>query len=382
KSERAESAAAVEAVRRLALAHPEITFVVATGDRTPLTYPAAATGNDLRERVRQVLGREFAENAVEVTAEREGVRLAGFAGLPTLNRANSRLQYMFVNGRPVQDRLLSGAVRGAYADVLARDRHPLLVLFIDVDPHEVDVNVHPAKAEVRFRDPGLVRGLVVGALKQALAGAGHRASSTIGQATMSAVRPTAATAAIFSPPSRHGGFNEAAAMYHAPLQPVSDQPLPGFAEPSAEGTPHAGIPDDDAASHPLGAARAQVHENYIIAQTDDGIVIVDQHAAHERLVYERLKRMHGAAGIPRQALLVPEVVELDDHEAETIAAHADRLAELGLAIESFGPGAVLVRETPAILGTTDVHGLVRDLAAELTDLDGAEGLADRLDGVL
>jgi DNA mismatch repair protein MutL len=299
------------------------------------------------------------------------------------------MQYLFVNGRPVKDRLLIGAVRGAYADFLSRDRHPLVALFLDIDPHAVDVNVHPAKAEVRFRDSGLVRGLIVGALKHTLAAAGHRASTTVATAALGAIRGAGGL------PERRGGaygfgggyrpsgfvspgMAEQAAAYQAPFATALD--LPPAARAGAEGEP--GI-DMDVISddYPLGAARAQLHGTYVVAQTTDGFVIVDQHAAHERLVYERMKKALAADGVKRQGLLIPEIVELDESAVQRLAGRADELAELGLVVESFGPGAVAVREVPAMLGTVDAAALVRDLADELAELGEAFSLKEKLEDV-
>ncbi len=378
KGERAEQMACVDAVERLAMAHPGVAFrVLAEGDRRLVDLPAAP--GDLFQarlaRLAAILGRDFGANAVPVSAEREGIRLSGHAGVPTFHRATSQHQYLFVNGRPVRDKLLYGAVRGAYQDFLARDRHPVVALFLDLAPSDVDVNVHPAKAEVRFRDAGLVRGLIVGALKHALAEAGHRASTTVAEAALGAFRPGAA------PPSGAGssfvphGLAEAAATYFAAPRSAEALPLPGLAAPSA---PVAQAADAPLPDFPLGVARAQLHETYIVAQTKDGVVIVDQHAAHERLVYERIKAMLANGGVARQGLLLPEVIELEPAAVECLAARAGELAELGLELERFGAGAVVVRAVPALLGETDAAGLVRDLADELAELGDAPALKERL----
>jgi DNA mismatch repair protein MutL len=345
------------------------------------------------------MGREFADNALPIAAEREGLRLTGFIGLPTLNKATAARQFLFVNGRPVRDRLLQGAVRGAYQDFLARDRHPLVALFLDLPADELDVNVHPAKAEVRFRDPGLVRGLIVSAAKHALAAAGHRASTTVAAAAFGSLRPgSVPQVPLWSPTARSSspgwssppwsggqvprGLAEAAAAVYAPLA--------GFDRPQARevGSGDAALasaPDGSAASaptsYPLGAARAQLHDTYIVAQTADGIVIVDQHAAHERLVYERMKQALGQGAVQRQGLLIPEVVELERAGADRLVARAGELAELGLVLEPFGQGAVVVREVPAMLGEVDVKGLVRDLADEIAEYGAALGLKERLEEV-
>ena len=383
KAERTERGHAIDAVNRLAMAHPGIAFRLGDGERTYLDYPAS--GGDLPgarlERLGAIMGRDFAANALAIEAEREGLVLTGYAGVPTLNRGTARAQYLFVNARPVRDRLLNGAVRGAYADFLARDRHPLIALFLEVPPESVDINVHPAKAEVRFREPGLVRGLIVGALKHALAGAGHRASTTVADYALGALKPAGGTA-----PYRHHagaaprGLAEAAARYQAPAQEPYGAVLPGLGAPTAA-MAAADEPGEAGEDFPLGAARAQLHETYIIAQTKDGIVIVDQHAAHERLVYERMKKALANGGVARQGLLMPEVVELDEAGASRLAARAEDLAELGLTLEAFGPGAVVVRETPALLGEVDVQGLVRDLADELAELGDAFSLKEKLEDV-
>jgi DNA mismatch repair protein MutL len=330
------------------------------------------------------MGREFSDNALELDQEREGVRLTGFAGLPTYNRGNAAHQYLFVNGRPVRDRLLQGALRAAYADFLARDRHPLAAHYVELDPGLVDVNVHPAKAEVRFRDPGLVRGLIIGALRHALASAGHRAATTVAGAALGGFRPEG-----WTPPPSAAGFSAWRSGGWTPsASAAAPAILPGLAEVSARAEPAwepphtaeaAGpAPVVDPLDFPLGAARAQVHETYIVAQTRDGMVIVDQHAAHERLVYERMKAEMADGGVARQALLLPEVIELDPAEAERVAARADELAALGLVVEPFGPGAILVREVPALLGETDAAGLVRDIADDLAENGQALALKERL----
>ncbi len=398
KSPRTELAHAVEVVERLAMAHPEIAFVLQDESRTVLRLAAAAPdlvqsadaqrATARLERLAAVMGRDFADNALPLAAERGGHRLSGHAGLPTLNRATSTQQFLFVNGRPVRDRLLQGAVRGAYQDFLARDRHPMVALFLDVPPSEVDVNVHPAKAEVRFRDAALVRGLIVGAIRQALGAAGHRAATTVAEAALGSFRPGVDAAQPAHPMpavswrgSGRGiprGFAERAAAAWAPLDAPGGAALATLAPAAPEG---ADGEAEAAAAYPLGAARAQLHGTYIVAQTEDGIVIVDQHAAHERLVYERMKEALSAQGVARQGLLIPEVVELDEPSAERLAARAPELAELGLVLEPFGSGAVVVREVPALLGPTDVQGLVRDLADELAELGEALSLKERLEEV-
>jgi len=379
KSPRAERDAAVDAVERLAMAYPGIAFTM-TGDddKVLLRLPSARRelGGDIvserRERLAAILGREFAGEALAIEAEREELRLTGLAGLPTLNRPTARGQYLFVNGRPVRDRLLLGAVRGAYQDFLARDRHPMVVLFLECPETEVDVNVHPAKAEVRFRAADRVRGLIVAALRNALSGAGHLASPSVSVGALAALRPgsgrpSSGSASFFAaqpprqPEFRQGLAEETVALY-APPQAAAETP------PIAE----------ELAQYPLGAALAQLHGTYVVAQTETGIVIVDQHAAHERLVYERMKAALERDGVKRQVLLLPEVVELDAADVDRLVQRAAELAELGLILEGFGPGAVILREVPALLGEADLKGLIRDLADELADLGQALSLREKL----
>jgi DNA mismatch repair protein MutL len=389
KATRTELDHAADILNRLAMAYPEIAVTLFDDTRAVLRYAPSA---DLLEdaaaarlaRLAQVMGRDFADNALAIDTQRESVRLSGYIGLPTLNRATASHQYLFVNGRPVRDRLLQGAVRGAYQDFLARDRHPLVALFVELPAEEVDVNVHPTKAEVRFRDPGLVRGLIVGSAKHALAEAGHRASTTVSLAALGSFRPGERPSAANSwrpPGSAPRGFGENAAALYQPFDLPSVDPrtteFPGLqtpsAPPAADGAP--------AGAHPLGAARAQLHETYIIAQTADGLVIVDQHAAHERLVYERMKKALAEKGIARQALLIPVIVELDEAAAQRIAGRRGELEELGLVVEPFGPGAIVVREVPALLGATDAAGLIRDLADELAEFGQALSLKERLEEI-
>jgi DNA mismatch repair protein MutL len=367
KTPRTERDLAVDSVRRLAMAYPGIAFTVIGDDERLLLRLAAAGGSEpaiaRRARLAALLGRDFAENSVEIDAERGGFRLTGLIGLPTLNRAAPRDQYLVVNGRPVRDKLLVGAVRGAYQDVLARDRHPMVALFLDGPADEIDVNVHPAKAEVRFRDAALVRGLIVGALRNALGAAGHRASTTVADAALAAFRPgagsTSAPRFAFPPPTPSLALAESANNF---LRPVEEA-----AAPTTEAR--------------LGSARVQLHGTYILAETPTGIVLVDQHAAHERLVYEKMKDALAARGVARQALLLPEVVELDENGAARLAGRAEELAEFGLLLEPFGPGAVVVREVPALLTGLDVAALVRDLADELAEWGDTLALRERIETV-
>jgi DNA mismatch repair protein MutL len=360
-------------VERLAMAYPEVEVTLVVDGRRALQLPVEL--GDPRARVDQIMGREFAANALVIEAERDGVRLLGFAGLPTASPKTARFQHLFVNRRPVLDRLLKSALRAAYGDLLFHDRHPMAALFLELAPERVDVNVHPAKAEVRFREPGLVRGLVIGALRQALLAAGGRTSTTLGEAALGAFRPTAdlpwgrAGAANGGHPGP--GLAETATRYHAPS---------GFElGPPATRDDGADAPEDGALErHPLGAARAQLHDAYILAQTTDGLVLVDQHAAHERLVYERMKAELSANGVARQGLLLPEVVELDPAAIERLEDRRTELAELGLVLERFGAEAVLVREIPALLGNPDVARLIRDLADDLAAIEQALSLRDAL----
>ena len=417
RTDRAEAQAISDVVKRLAMAEPFTGFTLTDmsgGDGGRAIFRADAETGDmfdaLHGRLARVLGSEFAENALRIDAEREGLHMTGYAALPTYSRGSAVQQYFFVNGRPVRDKLLIGALRGAYCDFLSRDRHPAVALFLDCDPHQVDVNVHPAKSEVRFRDGGLARGLIVSGLRHALAEAGHRASTTVAGATLGAMRPERPGGAPVYQMQRpsakaRGAAYQAQAPGFAEMAPGSAHTTPGFAETAAvyarvealddtgseeSAVPQAGSVPDTAPNDPpvvqetfpLGAARGQLHENYIIAQTADGIVIVDQHAAHERLVYEKLKTQMAAHGVAAQALLIPEIVDLSEEDAAQLLAVADDLRRLGLSLEPFGGGAVAVRETPAILGAVNAEALVRDILDELTDLERSSSLQDRIEAIL
>ncbi|HEX9857150.1 MAG TPA: DNA mismatch repair endonuclease MutL, partial [Paracoccaceae bacterium] len=391
RSDRAEMLAIADVVKRLAMAEPHVGFTlrdVSGGGEGRVIFRADPETGDmfdaLHGRLAQVLGAEFAANALRIDAERDGedgggLRLTGYAALPTYSRGSSVAQFLFVNGRPVLDRMLFGALRAAYMDVLSRDRHPAAVLNLSCPADRVDVNVHPAKSEVRFREPALARGLIVSALRQALAGAGHRASSTVADETLEAFRPEPMAPRIYQMDRPSGTSLSRAWQFQAPLA------APGFAEaPAARLAMDPQAPDEPPAlsARPLGAARAQVHENYIIAQTETGMVIVDQHAAHERLVYERLKRQRDGAGIAAQALLIPEIVELSQPDAARLLEMAAEFAALGLVIEPFGGGAVAVREVPAILGQVNAAALLRDILDDLADLGDSTRLQGRMDAVL
>ncbi len=386
RTDRAEAQAIADVVKRLAMAEPYVSFRLSDGTRE--IFRADAEQGELfgalSGRLTRVLGREFTENAVRIEAEREGIRLTGYAALPTYSRGAAVEQFLFVNGRPVRDKMLIGALRAAYMDFLSRDRHPAAVLFLSCDPERVDVNVHPAKAEVRFREAGLPRGLIITAIRHALAEAGHRASSTVAQATLGAFRPEPEAPRVYQVDRPSMGAIRSAWAAQAPLmEPMFDEAPRGWEAPapiapSARAEPAMPVPP----SAPLGAARAQVHENYIIAQTETGIVIVDQHAAHERLVYERLKRQTEERGVAAQALLIPEVVELSAGDAGLLLEHAEALARLGLAIEPFGGTAVAVRETPAVLGEINAGALLRDVLDELADLGDSQLVKAKIDAVL
>lgn len=379
RSERAETQAVAEITRRLAMAEPYVGFSL-TADGKEIFRADAEQGElfgALQTRLSRIMGRDFIDNSIVLDAERDGLTLTGFAALPTYSRGAAVAQHLYVNGRPVRDKLLTGALRAGYMDVLASGRHPAAVLYLTCDPQLVDVNVHPAKAEVRFRDPSAARGLMVSALRHGLANAGHRASSTVGDATLAAFstesRPPQRAYQMDYRPS--GQAIRASLDLQAPAPQFSE----GFSDtPSARFEHHETGPT----GAPLGAARAQIHENYIIAQTDDGLIIVDQHAAHERLVYERLKAQAAEEGIPAQALLIPEIVELSEADAARIMSIADDLAELGLVIESFGGGAIAVREAPAMLKKLNAQALIRDILDDLTDQGSSDRLRARIDAVL
>ena len=379
RTDRAETQAIVEALRRLAVAEPSVAFSLSDltgGERRELFRAEAESGGPveaLRGRLRNVLGAEFVENALPVELSRDGLTLGGFAALPTYSRGAAVAQHLGVNGRPVRDRLLTGALQAAYSDVLPRGRYPAAVLMLDCDPHLVDVNVHPAKSEVRFRDPQAARGLIVSGLRQALAGAGHRASGTVAGETLAAFRPGPR---VYQMDLASRGALRTAYMGQAP-DPAGMAEVPvaySARTESAAPPPAAGLP--------LGVARAQVHGTYIIAQTETGIVIVDQHAAHERLVYERLKGQAAGQGIAAQALLIPEIVTPGPVEAARLLAVAEDLAGLGLVLEAFGPGTVAVRATPAILGQVDVPALLADILDELAEAGETAVLSARIDAIL
>ncbi|WP_299929280.1 DNA mismatch repair endonuclease MutL [uncultured Pelagimonas sp.] len=390
RSDRSETMAITDVIKRLSMAEPSVGFTLrdVSGGKDRVTFRVEAENGDLfdalRGRLGRVMGTEFTENALAIDAEREGFRLTGYAALPTYSRGTAVAQHLFVNGRPVRDKTLIGALRGAYHDFLSRDRHPAVALFVDCDPHKVDVNVHPAKSEVRFRDPGIVRGLIVSSLRHALAEAGHRASTTVADMTLGAMRPEVTEPRVYQMDRPSLGARTAAYQAQAP-QPVN----PGFSDLAqsysarvvdpVDADPQA-IQSDEGL--PLGAARGQVHENYIIAQTETGMVIVDQHAAHERLVYEKLKNQMAENGVAAQALLIPEVVDLSPDDQAQILAVADDLAQMGLRIEPFGGDAIAVRETPAILGEVNAKAVILDILDELSDVGQSQLVREKIEAIL
>ncbi|MFN7164216.1 MAG: DNA mismatch repair endonuclease MutL [Hyphomonas sp.] len=378
RGERAEAMAVTDVVKRLAMANPAVAFTLENNGRNVLRYGAERDDEAGRlARLGAIMGREFSDNAIAIEADRDGARLSGFAGLPTLNRGNAQMQYLFVNGRPVKDRMLTGVVRAAYQDFLARDRHPMLALFVDLEAEEVDVNVHPAKTEVRFRDAASIRGLMIGALRHGLAGAGHRASTTVAGFALGKAQPEASQVGLlwqapYSP--AHRPVSLPRGVSESQREPFVPDTAPAARVESASAV--------QAGEFPLGAARAQLHETYIIAQTADGIVIVDQHAAHERLVYEAMKHQMAEGGVRRQALLIPDIIELSEDEAGRILERADDLGALGLEVEAFGAGAVCVRATPALFGEMDTAGLLRDLADDFAEYGSGLALKERFEEVM
>ncbi len=384
RSPRAEYAACLDVVRRLAMARPDIGFTLEHDGRRALS---AMQVEDRPGRVATLTDRALADNSVAIDLEREGLVLGGVASLPTYNRGIADHQYLFVNGRPVKDRLLMGAIRGAYAEMLPRDRHAVVALFLDIPTDQVDVNVHPAKTEVRFRDPAMVRGLIVSGLRRALDAAGHR-SQRASESALSMWQPEN----ISSPPGGEegarpqSGWEGEGTPQRLPLEnrhygAVNDSRPTFFASPPQARAEPAWAPPPQTTAFPMGVARGQVAKTYIVAEAEDGLVLVDQHAAHERLVLERMRAALIGGTIASQALLIPEVVELDESACDRLESRAEELSEFGLDLERFGPHAMLVRATPALLGQSDPKGLVTDLADELAAFDEALSLKERLDAV-
>ncbi len=383
KTARTEGDYAEEAVERLAMAHPNIDFMLQEDDKRPVRY-AAPQGllpaeDALKERLASVCGTDFIENAAAVSIARDGISVSGYAGYPTFHRPTTRSQYLFVNGRPVRDRVLLSAVRGAYGDLLPGGRHPAAVLFLSVPPREVDVNVHPTKAEVRFRDAQLVRGLIVAGIRKALEGAAQFTTSTLAPKALGMLQPESGAPAWRGFSDSHSGQAPFEGMTAGSMALAANpENFAAHMPPAARPASVSGMPEPMGR---LGAAVAQVHETFIIAQTADSVVIVDQHAAHERIVYEKMKQALAADGVKRQMLLIPEVVEMEEASARRMIQRADQFAELGLVIEAFGQGSVLVREIPALLGKTDIKALLKDLAEELAEHGESRALRDRLEEI-
>lgn len=386
KSDRAENTAIADVIKRMAIAFPHIHFSLSGPDRSGIEFKS--TGEDQLARISQVLGRDFADNTIEIDAVRETISLGGYIGVPTFNRGNSLHQFAYVNGRPIQDKMVLSALRAAYSDRLPKGRYPVAVLFISLDPALVDVNVHPAKADVRFRDPQMVRGLIIGAIRQSLGISGDRSSSTAASDMISAFRVEENTQTHTNWRQRDFTSQQSSdwTSERSPSRPLND----GFGEtpqstfvtteaPSARFEIEAATPDH--IQKRLGAARAQIHENYILSQTEDGMIIVDQHAAHERIVYERMKKSLFSNEVAAQALLIPEIVDFSEDECDRLMQFGEDFSKLGLTIERFGPGAIAVRETPAILGETDASALLRQLSDEIAEWDDASGLAQKLEAV-
>ena len=397
KTPRSEIGNAIDIVERLAMAHPDIRFRISHDGRTIRDFPALTQDwvSAAPQRLEKILGSGFAANTTLIDMEREGLHLTGFAGLPTYHRSTSQSQYLFVNRRPVRDRLLLGVIRAAYQDYLARDRHPVAVLFLAVPGEMVDVNVHPAKSEVRFRDSQLVRGLLLSALRAAIGATSHRASTTVADAALAAFKPESGdvthwslgnSTAVSYPPKTPFSYSQNmpthpphSSLLHAPEAHLWGADIPQPQHRTAQpGATHPTVNPDA----PLGAAVAQLHHTYIVSQTRDGLVIVDQHAAHERIMYEKFKSEMAASGVARQLLLIPEVVELNDMQATRLLARAEEWTALGLVMEAFGESTLLVREVPAILGDCNIIGLVRDLADDVTLYEEGLALGDKLESIL
>ena len=385
KTVRTEFNLAADVIRKLAMANPEVAFTFSDGERTSIRLNVAQ-GDFLRiklARLAEIMGQDFKNNALAIQSERDGFVLTGFIGLPTMNRRTSSHQFLFIDGRPVRDKLLYGAVRGAYSDFVAYDRHPIVALFLNTPAGAVDVNVHPAKTEVRFQEPGLVRGLIVGSLKNALAEAGHRASSTVSTAALGVFNRSAKTPInsrfsqytsrhISALPPSASKLKEAAYELQKPSESDS---LASSSEETVD--LHAGV-IEDYLQFPLGAAKTQLHATYIVSQNKNSIIITDQHAAHERLVYERMKKALQNDGIQRQILLIPEIVDLEESKLARLLEQQIDFGKFGFSIDEFGPGALIVREVPSLLGDADIQTLIRDLADDLEDMGASTTLEDKL----
>ena len=382
KTDRAETGAITDVVKRLAMANPSVHFVLTGTDRSVSNWPAVSGAGALQARLAQVIGDDFAQNSVQLATARHGVVVAGLAGLPTYTRANSLSQFYFVNGRSVRDKVLIGAVRAAYADYTFRDRFPVIALYLAVDPAEVDVNVHPAKAELRFRDAGGVRGAVIRAVGEALAAAGFKASTSVADDVLGAfTAPAYEPSPVPSPAASYAYAERPAYNSRDMAEPGFTSTLAGFTEPSARVETIA-EPRPDLVDYPLGTARAQMFDNFIIAQNGEGLLLVDQHAAHERLVYERFKAQLASGPVASQAQLIPVIIELPEEDCARLEEAAPELERFGLYLERFGPRAVAVRETPALLGQTDISGLIRDLADGLAEWETSSALSDRMEAII
>ncbi len=416
KTERTETLYIEDIVGRLAMAYPNVEFTLKNGNKNILRTSKEQGDffSTSLKRLDSIIGKDFAKNVLKIDVNREGASLRGYIGLPTYNRGNSTSQYLFVNGRPVKDKLLFGAIRSAYQDFIARDRYPVVVLYIELDANFVDVNVHPTKAEVRFHDTNMVRGMVVGAIKNALSSAGHLASTTTAGEAIDSFISSVSNLRSFTRPS-YSNIKDNFGIYIPPNDEITNSSsnlaekkvptyqLPSFVSnqnPSTkqeelfspdstkslrtsdykeikEQTEYVPYPND----YPLGIARCQLHETYIVSQTEDGIILVDQHAAHERLVYERMKRAVAGKTVKSQILLIPEVVELDKNSVEIITNRIEELSELGLVLEQFGENGIIVRETPALLGEVDIEGLIKQLAEDLSEFEDGIGLREKLQAV-
>jgi len=383
KGDRAETSAITDIVKRQAMANPNVHFIIEGPDRQTLNWPGQMGKSAQRSRLGQIIGADFMENCVNIDNERHNIRVSGLAGLPTFTRANSLMQFFFVNGRAVRDKVLIGAVRAAYGDFVFRGRFPVTAIFVDIDPKEIDVNVHPAKTELRFRDAGAIRSAVIASIGIALSDAGFRASSQLGKSTFSAFSaPQSSTGTGYPQAS---GFvptdnNYSAQNYTAGTFPEKEIEIGGISEPSARYEP----PENkaDYGDFALGAARAQIFENYIIAQSSKAMLMIDQHAAHERLVYEKFKAELSNGNVASQMQLIPVIVELNEDECLSLEAVAKELDQLGLGVEKFGPRAIAVRNIPALLGKADISTLIRDLVDGLADLGSINALGERMEAII
>lgn len=383
KTDKAEYAAVKDTLSRIAMAFPHIGFKLTHNgiNALNLTQEQGDLIDTRRNRLSAILGKDFGVNSVAIKAQREDVAVAGYAGLPSFDKGTAQYQFLFVNGRPVKDRLIIGCVRAAYTDLLSRDRHPVVALFVDLPAHDVDVNVHPAKAEVRFRDAGLIRGAIITAIKHALLEGGQITSSTIMHQALGSFQPQRYAPAL--PLSRgasysvssYGNLAERVAEAYTPM-PAMDFTPSARAELQQEAAPQA-------VDYPLGAARAQIHENYIVAQSTDGLVLIDQHAAHERLVYERFKSQVAQGGVESQGLLVPDIIDMSDVRVHALMEKADTFKRLGLEIEAFGSGSIAVRSVPALLaGRGNIKKLIEDIADELEEQENSVLLEEKLNAIL